>query len=401
MELRRAEKSEEPYSHHIWHFLSVRAAINRFGRPEGKYVSLVQLEAMSTAFLKFAAVRGPLLGREIAAYDWMLVAFEHPRIKADFLRMGEEASEYYLRLQARLVELFDRTPVIPISPSEPNGAIPRLHREKLPRVGKRNPGNFSPKLRPFAGVRIPRCRRPMPMSWWKASSSASTRWTPCAGSFPLFAARTRLQRARSHRPPTGSISWSGILRSLPGGSGTAGSAERGRDFRQHGVVYRPDGHGGGLNHLKPHEYAGIFPFRDDADLTALSDNMHANGQRQAIVLFEGQILDGRRRYAAGLRAGVKLRFRQFGSDEGDGDDPLDYACDVNMHARQLTRAERDLAAAAYATCKKGRPPVNPTKVGFTPKVTQRQAAEKFGVNPKQIERINKVQENGVPELVAA
>lgn len=164
-----------------------------------------------------------------------------------------------------------------------------------------------------------------------------------------------------------------------------------------------------------HEYANIFPFHDDDSLTELADNIkerekkfgQGRGQIEDIVLFERMVLEGRRRQTAMLSLGLEPRYRKFGSRPGDGTDPLEFAFNANYQRRNLSEAERVLAARAYATLKKGDnrytiagKSEDPTKVGSTP-VSQKEAAAKFGVNPKQIERANKVMERGISELQEA
>jgi hypothetical protein len=57
----------------------------------------------------------------------------------------------------------------------------------------------------------------------------------------------------------------------------------------------------------------------------------ANGLREAITLFEGQILDGGNRYAACLAAGIEPAFREF-----EGDSITQFVLSVNLHRRHLT-----------------------------------------------------------------
>lgn len=152
-----------------------------------------------------------------------------------------------------------------------------------------------------------------------------------------------------------------------------------------------------------HPFAEIFPVHEDS-LTALSDNIKASGQREEIVLFENKILDGRRRYAACIRAGVEPRFRKFGSRSTDGTDPLEFAFQVNYYRRDLSEAERTLAAVGYANLKRGRNEnysLNPAKAEYRPRVSQRQAAAKFNVSEAAVERAKRVMEHGDSKLQEA
>lgn len=162
-----------------------------------------------------------------------------------------------------------------------------------------------------------------------------------------------------------------------------------------------------MKELPPHPYAELFPLRPGNSLIELSDSIAEHGQKEEIVLFERKVLDGRRRQAAAIRAGKKPAYREFGSRPQDGNDPLEFAFAVNYHRRDdMTQAEKVLAAVGYAKFKRGDnqhsvgDSSDTTNVGTSPK-SQKQAAEKFGVNVKQIERAKAVLERGVPELQEA
>src|SRR5262245_29327156 len=103
----------------------------------------------------------------------------------------------------------------------------------------------------------------------------------------------------------------------------------------------------------PHEYAEIFPLAEGEPLWKLSDSIKKNKQRDPCVTLHGKMLDGRRRELACIRAGVKCKYRKFGSRETDGDDPLEFVFDANYHRRHLGEGDRALAAARYATAKQG------------------------------------------------
>src|SRR5215831_10620290 len=150
---------------------------------------------------------------------------------------------------------------------------------------------------------------------------------------------------------------------------------------------------------KAHPFAEIFPFRDDDSLIALSDNIKAHGLNVPIVLLGNRVLNGRRRQAACLRAGVEPWYRQYGSEpwdpktkRGDGPNPLQWAFNVNFHARGegMSRADKEEAVIRLATLKKGYNPPKPTGKGNLSnerlgessqpaEMSQKEAAEKLGV----------------------
>ena len=94
--------------------------------------------------------------------------------------------------------------------------------------------------------------------------------------------------------------------------------------------------------LKSHPAADILPMLDDAELQALAADIKANGQTDPIILFDGQVLDGRNRLRACAIAGVEPRF----VDGYDGaSDPETFVLSKNLHRRHLSESQRALVAA--------------------------------------------------------
>ena len=56
--------------------------------------------------------------------------------------------------------------------------------------------------------------------------------------------------------------------------------------------------------LPVHPYAELFPLMQHPDFDALCGHIATNGLQEEIVLYEGQILDGRNRYLACLAGGL-------------------------------------------------------------------------------------------------
>jgi ParB-like chromosome segregation protein Spo0J len=87
--------------------------------------------------------------------------------------------------------------------------------------------------------------------------------------------------------------------------------------------------------LTAHPLAELFPLMFEAELAELADDIKKNGLQEDIVLYEGQILDGRNRHAACLRCGIEPRFVDF-----TGDDPLAFIISMNLHRRHLSQAAK-------------------------------------------------------------
>jgi hypothetical protein len=91
------------------------------------------------------------------------------------------------------------------------------------------------------------------------------------------------------------------------------------------------------DNLQPHPLAKKFPPLTNQEFDDLVEDIGANGQQHAIVLYDGQILDGVHRHKACLRAGIKPRGKPYG-----GLKPAAYVCSANLHRRHanLTTAEK-------------------------------------------------------------
>lgn len=94
-----------------------------------------------------------------------------------------------------------------------------------------------------------------------------------------------------------------------------------------------------------HPLALAYPPMTDRELQELIDDVQARGLKTPIVLLDDQVLDGRHRYHACLEAGVQARFRDFGSEPGDGDDPGAFVMSMNAKRRHLSPGQLAIAAA--------------------------------------------------------
>lgn len=161
-----------------------------------------------------------------------------------------------------------------------------------------------------------------------------------------------------------------------------------------------------------HEAANIFPL-DEENLQSLADDIRRNGLLCPIELFEGKIIDGRRRKKACELAGVEPDYVEVTPDN-----PVGYVVSLNFHRRHLSttqaavcaaRAEdlleqfEDEARKRHAKLSgrppKGKPVPNCAQVS-TGKSRDRLAAT-FGVSHATVGRARQVIRDGIPELVAA
>jgi hypothetical protein len=119
--------------------------------------------------------------------------------------------------------------------------------------------------------------------------------------------------------------------------------------------------------LKFHPLADIFPLMEGAEFDELVADIKANGQRDPIILFDGQILDGRNRYRACLAAGIK-------PDVIEGDiwvgNPAAYVISVNIRRRHLK------AEAKWGLIRK--------VLAATPEKSDRSIAKEIVVSPTTV-----------------
>lgn len=90
---------------------------------------------------------------------------------------------------------------------------------------------------------------------------------------------------------------------------------------------------------KIHQFAKIFPLLGDADRAVLRKSLEENGQREEIVLFDGQVLDGQNRYREMIDLGLEPVFRDY-DKISDGADPFAFVWDKNFTRRQLTASQK-------------------------------------------------------------
>lgn len=152
-----------------------------------------------------------------------------------------------------------------------------------------------------------------------------------------------------------------------------------------------------------HRFANIFDMIPPGPaFDALQEDIRANGIHEPIVVYQGEILDGRNRYMAARDLGIEFPVREF---EGTEAEALAFVMSRNLHRRHLTQAQKVAAAAQAANM-----PVGGNQHGASLRqladppeavITTQQAAEAMGVATRTVERAKKVVKEGAPELVAA
>lgn len=126
-----------------------------------------------------------------------------------------------------------------------------------------------------------------------------------------------------------------------------------------------------------HELAYMFPSMTEAEYEGLKEDIAANGVHQAIVVWRGEVVDGRHRYEACKELGIEsdaVPFRHLGDDE----DAEAIVWSSNMSRRQLSIGQRSIISARWKI---------PAKAG---KFTAKERANRAGVNVGAQERADAV-----------
>lgn len=94
---------------------------------------------------------------------------------------------------------------------------------------------------------------------------------------------------------------------------------------------------------KFHPVADAYPLFPDDEAAALAADIAENGLKEDIVLFDGQILDGRNRYRGCLKAGVEPRFTVYDGDTS-ASGIIAYVRSMNDFRRHLNSSQNAAVA---------------------------------------------------------
>ncbi len=153
--------------------------------------------------------------------------------------------------------------------------------------------------------------------------------------------------------------------------------------------------------LQPHPLAEIFPPMADEAFAALVADIRENGLREAIVVHDGLILDGRNRYRACTEVGIEPITKPW-DQRGT---LLSFVVSKNLHRRHLNDTQRAVVASKIAMLGKGGShgnqyaSANPPIGGLAESVPKQDVTAKLlNVNVRSMQRANVVRDHGSPEL---
>ena len=159
-----------------------------------------------------------------------------------------------------------------------------------------------------------------------------------------------------------------------------------------------------------HEAANIFPMEEET-IGSLADDIKSEGLHNAITVFDGKILDGRRRYTACMKVGVEPRFDFLEKCP----DLVKFVWSMNYHRRNLKDHQKGIVAGrakelrkryeAEAKEKRKRKPADSVEEKLPQQKRNPQSRDalgkQFGISGRTAERGAKVVELGVEELQEA
>ena len=153
-----------------------------------------------------------------------------------------------------------------------------------------------------------------------------------------------------------------------------------------------------MKHYEFHPIADEFPLEDQGpEFDAFVQDIKVNNLQQPIILHQGKILDGRRRYLACKQAGVSPKFGEW---DGTGS-PLDFVVSLNLHRRHLTPSQRAVIgltlleeetrrAKERQRLSKGRGKKGAQRCATLNGKAMAQAAQRIGCSPRLIEQVKRV-----------
>lgn len=161
--------------------------------------------------------------------------------------------------------------------------------------------------------------------------------------------------------------------------------------------------------MKPHPISELLPAMSDDELLQLTADIREHGLHQPVVVYEGQILDGRHRFKACEAAGVPPRFTEFHGDDA-GAAALVYS--ANLARRQLSKSQLAIAGAklkAWHAVRAKERALNNLKRGQSSERADSpsredegrardHAAKAVGVGGKLIDQAENVMRKAVPEV---
>jgi hypothetical protein len=148
---------------------------------------------------------------------------------------------------------------------------------------------------------------------------------------------------------------------------------------------------------KVHPVANIFPMMTPDEFLSLAEDIQLHGQREPVVFWCDQLIDGRNRMLVCQKLGIDPKECELDAD----DDPVAFVISHNLHRRHLSTSQRAMVAAKLATLKNGEAGNGRVASSIEEATTISEAAKTLNVGHATVERAKLIQATGSEELIAA
>lgn len=115
-----------------------------------------------------------------------------------------------------------------------------------------------------------------------------------------------------------------------------------------------------------HPFANMFPMIEGTEFENLKASIAKSGILEPIRLYQGMILDGRNRYAAGKACGHPFTAKDFKEWTGTIEEAETWVLETNLHRRHLTAKQKQEMVRA--------------RIKKSPGMSNRQVAKLLGVS---------------------
>jgi ParB-like chromosome segregation protein Spo0J len=149
-----------------------------------------------------------------------------------------------------------------------------------------------------------------------------------------------------------------------------------------------------------HRISADSPDMSDSERTALRDSIAAIGQQVPILIWRGDVIDGRKRLAACQSLGID----PITHTVPDESDPATFAHALNILRTHYTPGQRSMYAERLATATKADGPRRRWVVegGIQPSTTTTtEAATRLGVTKSQVVAARRIRRTAAPEVTQA
>ena len=143
--------------------------------------------------------------------------------------------------------------------------------------------------------------------------------------------------------------------------------------------------------LEPYPFSGIFPELPAEELRHLAQDIKQRGQIEPIILYKGQILDGRNRYKACQMIGVKPHFEEFNPKTAKRN-PEEFVLSRNLRRRHLSTGQKAAIALEWADQLELSPRSGNAKSAGRPRGALLEAAKHIGIERQRVFEARQIRE---------